>query len=148
MNVRPVMRSVTKSSVRWEGENVPTKHDLAVAVSEAEALEPRTLKEARERPDWPLWEKRSTSLRCCMPQALGCPPGTNVVGSKWEFKAKKDASGDVILRYKARPVAQGFSPVDVGTRSSRQYLSMALVFAAVKLIRQGFTGVRLKDSPS
>jgi hypothetical protein len=34
----------------------------------------------------------------------------NVVGSKWVFRAKKDASGHII-RHKARLVAQGFSQV-------------------------------------
>ena len=36
--------------------------------------------------------------------------GVNVVGSKWVFRAKKNAAGDV-ERYKARLVAQGFSQV-------------------------------------
>ena len=34
----------------------------------------------------------------------------NVVGSKWVFRAKKDASGNVV-RFKAKLVAQGFSQV-------------------------------------
>jgi hypothetical protein len=38
------------------------------------------------------------------------PPGANVIGSKWVFKAKKDATGRVV-RYKARLVAQGFSQI-------------------------------------
>jgi Reverse transcriptase (RNA-dependent DNA polymerase) len=38
------------------------------------------------------------------------PPNVNVVGSKWVFRAKKDAAGNVV-RYKARLVAQGFSQV-------------------------------------
>jgi hypothetical protein len=33
------------------------------------------------------------------------PEGVNVVGSKWVFRAKKDAAGNVV-RYKARLVAQ------------------------------------------
>ena len=33
-----------------------------------------------------------------------------MVGSKWVFRAKKDAAGNVV-RYKARLVAQGFSQV-------------------------------------
>jgi Reverse transcriptase (RNA-dependent DNA polymerase) len=38
------------------------------------------------------------------------PSGANIVGSKWVFRAKKDAAGN-IARYKARLVAQGFSQV-------------------------------------
>jgi hypothetical protein len=33
------------------------EHAMAAEISEAEALEPRTLAEAKSRPDWPLWEK-------------------------------------------------------------------------------------------
>ena len=36
--------------------------------------------------------------------------GANIVGSKWVFRAKKDAAGKIIY-YKARLVAQGFSQV-------------------------------------
>ncbi len=38
------------------------------------------------------------------------PEGANVVGSKWVFRAKKDATGKIV-RYKARLVAQGFSQI-------------------------------------
>ena len=38
------------------------------------------------------------------------PPGANVIGSRWVFKAKKDAAGN-IAQYKARLVAQGFSQI-------------------------------------
>jgi hypothetical protein len=30
---------------------------MAAEISEAEALEPRSLAEAKHCPDWPLWEK-------------------------------------------------------------------------------------------
>ena len=36
--------------------------------------------------------------------------GVNVVGSKWVFRAKKDAAGKIVC-YKARLVVQGFSQV-------------------------------------
>lgn len=39
------------------------------------------------------------------------PKGANVVGSKWVYKAKRDAAGNVV-RYKTRLVAQGFSQVE------------------------------------
>ena len=38
------------------------------------------------------------------------PPSVNIVGSKWTYKAKKDASGAIVYK-KARLVAQGFSQV-------------------------------------
>jgi hypothetical protein len=43
-------------------------------------------------------------------EVVDLPQAVNVVGSKWVFKAKKDAAGNVV-RYKARLVAQGFSQV-------------------------------------
>ena len=38
------------------------------------------------------------------------PPGANIISSKWVFKAKKDAAGNIVC-YKARLVAQGFSQI-------------------------------------
>ncbi len=84
--------------------------------TDAEVLEPCTLSEAKHHPDWALWEQaieeELASLKAagtwCMEEP---PPGVNVIGSKWVFKAKKDASGWVV-RYKARLVAQGFSHID------------------------------------
>jgi Reverse transcriptase (RNA-dependent DNA polymerase) len=37
-------------------------------------------------------------------------PGANIIGSKWVFKAKKDAAGNIVY-YKAQLVAQGFSQI-------------------------------------
>jgi len=37
--------------------NLVEEHAMAAKIREAEALEPRTLAEAKHRPDWPLWEK-------------------------------------------------------------------------------------------
>ena len=83
--------------------------------ADAEALEPCTLAEAKRRPDWPLWEK-AIEEELAMLKAAGtwrleeAPPGANIIGSKWVFKVKKDAAGNVV-RYKARLIAQGFSQI-------------------------------------
>ena len=91
------------------------EHVLVAEIAAAEALEPYTLAEAKRRPDWPLWEKaigeELATLRAAGTWRLEeAPPGANVIGSKWVFKAKKDAAGN-IARYKARLVAQGFSQI-------------------------------------
>lgn len=88
---------------------------LVADAEEAEGLEPGSLREAKKRSDWELW-KRAMEEELEMLRNAGTwelvdsLPGVNVVGSKWVFKAKKDAAGNVI-RYKARLVAQGFSQV-------------------------------------
>jgi Reverse transcriptase (RNA-dependent DNA polymerase) len=91
------------------------EHALAAEVADAEAMELRTLTEAKCRPDWPLWEKaikeELATLKAAgtwrLEEAL---PGANIIGSKWVFKAKKDVAGN-IARYKARLVTQGFSQI-------------------------------------
>ena len=88
---------------------------FAAETADAEALEPRSLAEAKRRPDWPLWE-RAIEEELATLKAAGtwrleeAPPGANIIGSKWVFKAKKDAAGNV-ARYKARLVTQGFSQI-------------------------------------
>jgi hypothetical protein len=96
-------------------EECVDEYAFVAETSSAEALEPRSLAEAQKRPDWPLWEKaieeELATLRAAGTwEVVDEPKGVNVVGSKWVFKAKKDASGNVV-RYKARLVAQGFSQV-------------------------------------
>ena len=88
---------------------------LAAETADAEALELRTLAKAKRRPDWPQWEKAIQEELATLNTAgtwrlEEAPPGANVIGSKWVFKAKKDAAGN-IARYKARLVAQGFSQI-------------------------------------
>ena len=78
---------------------------FAAETADAEALEPRTLAEAKCRPEWPLWEKaieeELTTIKTAGTWRLEeAPPGANIIGSKWVFKAKKDAASN-IMHYKA-----------------------------------------------
>ena len=89
---------------------------LAAEIADAEVLEPRNLAEAKRRPDWPLWEQAiseelTTLCKAGTWKLEAPPPRANVIGSKWVFKAKKDASGKVV-QYKAWLVTQGFSQVE------------------------------------
>ena len=95
--------------------NFHDEYILAAEMSDAKALEPHTLAEAKHHPDWTLWEtaiheELDTLRKAGTWELAEAPPGANIVGSKWDFHAKKDAAGNVV-RYKARLVAQGFSQV-------------------------------------
>jgi hypothetical protein len=96
--------------------------------ADLEALEPRTIAEAKHRSDWPEWEKaileELETLRAAGTWILEeAPPGANIIGSKWVFKAKKDAAG-FIARLKARLMAQGFSQIG-GIDFDNTYAPMA-----------------------
>jgi hypothetical protein len=88
---------------------------LVAEVSEMEGMELQSLAEAKWHPDWLQWERgieELETLRLAGTWKLVDHPGgdQNIVGSKWVFRAKKDAAGNII-RHKARLVAQGFSQV-------------------------------------
>ena len=88
---------------------------MLTETAEAEALEPASLAEAKRHPDWPDWEQALAEELTTLHEAgtweiVEPPPGVNIVGSKWVFKAKKDAEGNVAHK-KARLVAQGFSQI-------------------------------------
>jgi hypothetical protein len=89
------------------------EYAMVAKISEVEALEPRSLAEAKHHPDWPLWEKaiheELTLLQETGTWELTDPPtGANIVGSKWVYHAKKDVAGNVVY-YKACLIAQEFS---------------------------------------
>jgi len=88
---------------------------FAVETADAKALKPWTLAEAKWQLDWALWEKAIQEELATLKMARTwrleeAPLRANIISSKWVFKAKKDASGN-IARYKAHLVAQGFSQI-------------------------------------
>ena len=92
---------------------VGLEHTFLAMTTDAEALEPHTLAEAKCCPNWLWWEKaiekELATLKAAGTWVLEEPlPGVNIIGSKWVFKAKKDAMGTITC-FKARLVAQGFS---------------------------------------
>jgi hypothetical protein len=71
-----------------------------------------SLKEAKESPDWPEWEK---AIQAKLNQfwkkdiwkLVDQPAGVVPLKNKWVFILKKDKEG-CIVRYKARLVVKGF----------------------------------------
>ena len=95
---------------------ISLEHTFMAKTSNSEALEPNTLAEAKCRSDWPLWEtaiqEELDTLEAAGTWRLEeAPPGANIIGSKWVFRAKKDAAGSIAHR-RARVVAKGFSQVE------------------------------------
>ena len=102
-----------------------------------EALEPHTLAKAKRRPDWPLWEhaieEELVTLKAAGTWRLEeAPPGANIIGSKWVFKAKKDTTGNIAC-YKARLVAQGFSQIG-GVNYDDTYTPVACLASSCAII--------------
>ena len=103
-----------------DSDDVLCTIDLAMvmegATAESEALEPSSLAEAHRCPDWLQWEagireELATLQAAGTWELVDVPHSANVVGSKWVFRAKKDAASNVV-RHKAQLVAQGYSQVE------------------------------------
>ena len=79
------------------------EYAMAANSREMEALEPCSLAEAKRHPDWLQWEKAIQEELEVLTKAgtwklADAPVGANIVGSKWVFRAKKDATGNVVLQ--------------------------------------------------
>ena len=89
------------------------EHALVSAAIEAEGFDPASLKEARQRSDWPKWDdailKELASLKAAKTwELVRCPKDRNVISSKWVLRLKRDSEGE-IDKHKARVVAKGFT---------------------------------------
>ncbi|TFY76085.1 hypothetical protein EWM64_g7924 [Hericium alpestre] len=99
-----ILIQILDEGIEWE-----------MAAVSVDGEEPRTVNEARLKEDWPMWESAiEDELRRL--DMMGTwrltdkPPGANVIGSKWVFKIKCNATG-AISKYKACLVVQGFSQI-------------------------------------
>ena len=77
------------------------EYALVAKTSYTEALEPQNLAEAKSCPDWTLWENVIQEQLLVLKatgtwELVESPRGANLVGSKWVFRAKKDAAGNVV----------------------------------------------------
>ena len=101
-----------------EPEAKPVKVNIHVMVMDAmqdEEGDPKTLREAKARADWPRWNEAMDREIATLDRAqtwitVPRPEGKNIVGSKWVFRIKRKADGTV-EKYKARLVARGFTQV-------------------------------------
>ena len=74
---------------------------MMAQTSKMEALEPPSLAVAKKSPDWPAWEKAIHDELDALKAAgtwetVDAPEGANIIGSKWVFRAKKDAASVVV----------------------------------------------------
>lgn len=112
-----ISHTVAESGAEKQGESGGVAEGVAMVVnaSDIEPLEPKSLAEAKWSPDWLKWKNMIKEELKMLEEAgtwklVDRPANMNVIGSKWVFKCKRDASGRVV-RYKARLVAQGFTQV-------------------------------------
>ena len=74
---------------------------LVVDAGDIEPLEPKSLAEAKRRPEWPEWEKviyeeLKTLEEASTWEISDLPEGANLVGLKWVFHIKKNVTGCVV----------------------------------------------------
>ncbi len=87
--------------------------NIAVAEHQTITTEPKTYNQAIKSPESESWKKSMTDeynalLSHQTWDLVDLPKGKNLVGCKWVYKLKRNASGE-ISKYKSRLVAQGFS---------------------------------------
>ena len=102
------------SCVESVDDGVVEEHAMATVIESAEGLQ-LMYEEAKKCSDWPKWDeaiqKELDSLKKSGTwELVKRPPGANVVNSKWAFRIKKNAAGE-IEKYKAHLVARGFTQI-------------------------------------
>ena len=88
---------------------------LIIAAAQDASDDPKTVSEARSRPDWALWKAAMDKEIDTLEKAgtwttISRPAGKNIIGSKWVFRIKRKDDGS-IEKFKARLVARGFTQI-------------------------------------
>lgn len=89
---------------------------MSARMNEANGLEPRSLNEAMKSLDWLRWKEAMDEEKTVLEgyktwEIMDAPKGVNIVGCRWTYIVKRDASGNIVW-YKAQLVTQGFSQVE------------------------------------
>ena len=99
-----------------EGFVFSAEHDpLITATAQDASDDPKTVGEARSRPDWTSWKAAMDKEIDTLEKAgtwstVSRPTGKNIIGSKWVFRTKRKDNG-TIDKLKARLVARGFTQI-------------------------------------
>jgi len=82
-------------------------------MSKCVVTEPSSFKEAVENPAWvdAMVEEYDSIVRNSAWDIVPRPEAKSVVGSRWIYKVKQ-AADEIVAKYKARFVAQGFSQIE------------------------------------
>ncbi|GKU94201.1 hypothetical protein SLEP1_g7727 [Rubroshorea leprosula] len=92
--------------------NTMTTNNPSMNIAGLDIKEPKSIKTALKMPHWfaAMQEELDALKKNNTWELVPCPPGANIVGSKWVFKTKLNQDGS-IERFKARLVAKGFLQV-------------------------------------
>ncbi|GKV28113.1 hypothetical protein SLEP1_g37201 [Rubroshorea leprosula] len=89
-----------------------TTNNLSIHIVGLDIKEPKSIKTTLKIPHWfaAMQEELDALKKNNTWELVSCPPGANIVGSKWVFKTNLNEDGSS-ERFKARLVAKGLSQV-------------------------------------
>ena len=116
-----------KDELAMGDEDVDAIYAMAAGV-DTDGLDPSTVNEARSQADWSQWQDAINAELKSLEgtrtwDIVKRPNGMNIVGCKWVFKIKRNASRE-IEKYKARLVAKGYSQIQ-GVNYDKTYAPVA-----------------------
>ncbi len=116
---RKAAARINYKALHETGEKIPHEESYVLCLltlhGTESVSEPRNFKEAQQQPEWSEWwaaMKVEYAQLCKLGtfELVELPPGRRPIGCRWVYRLKRDEIG-LIMKYKARLVAQGFSQV-------------------------------------